>query len=384
MNAASQVVHMHSSDSSGNSFGTVEKLVDILHSYMKENEKLKSELEQVKLHVSSQIEQGEQERRQRVQQLLHENGSLKAYVKQLEIQIADAKQCNIEKSSDDFEQGRKRKRKGNLCVQAAVRTAYASLRETPSFTGFVFTAGAGMKGITNRQACAAVVNKVLLDNQKLNWDSAEVEAACQTYWRTQRDAYSRHIKGTHEKHNRSISRRERMRRKMNWRKKALQYVQWSVATKDKMRSVLNFEYTSSDEDEIHNIHKKEKNAPKRIRRLLWESDELREYKSELDRTMSEKFLKHRITRCKVKRPPTCVSARNPPDDAPIWTVNRSFTAGNGSMEKSSTPGDCNHAEFGNEIAVLETVTMPDCKASISHNMLNHHTATLQHNMKCED
>ena len=98
--------------------------------------------------------------------------------------------------------------------------------------------------------------------------------------------------------------------KLEWRKKALEHIDWDSEKKKMIQTSLTKEYTSSDEESTI-LH--EEAIPFRVRtqhQLTWESTELTQVKESLDSFYREKLLRCGQTlipyirnEIKSKRPP---------------------------------------------------------------------------------
>ncbi|MCU7801425.1 MAG: hypothetical protein KZQ70_15170 [gamma proteobacterium symbiont of Lucinoma myriamae] len=102
------------------------------------------------------------------------------------------------------------------------------------------------------------------------------------------------------------------------RKAALQLSKWNDKKKEKVQSILNIEYISSEEDGEGDDVTKLMIIP-----LEWESDKLRRYKAHLDKLYLENTTRHALVQLKRRKRKDSVSSRKAPENAPSWTVRNS-------------------------------------------------------------
>ncbi|XP_061166260.1 uncharacterized protein LOC133175156 [Saccostrea echinata] len=155
--------------------------------------------------------------------------------------------------------------------------------------------------------------------EKCPFSTAEIEGACQRYFKSLRDSERRKEKGTNQRHAVTSRRQSRRRERCIRLQKAIKTASFTSLAKEKVRPLLTPDYMSSEESDIENGERTSK-----VRHLSWQKKKFRKAKEvleeEYERTLPIHLKGNKRKRVQLEIP----SRRKPPASCPSWVIRSSW------------------------------------------------------------
>lgn len=213
----------------------------------------------------------------------------------------------------------------------AVRKVYKELQqnqqqEEDQENVLAFDFNSSFHSPANQAMSRKIVSEVRSVYGNDKWEKASIKDAVHQHWRSMRDDATRKANNKYEEHRRQVKKNNRLKRKLARRLSTLQKSSTSLSETDKAKAREIFsspealKYMSSEDSEDDMDGTVNGPMPRKVRRLPWERSKLKNIKGRLD----EEYLKglserQKRTSARIIRT-DALSTRPCPTDGPRWAV----------------------------------------------------------------
>ncbi|XP_068736153.1 uncharacterized protein [Montipora capricornis] len=213
----------------------------------------------------------------------------------------------------------------------AVRKVYKELQQNQQLEEdeenvLAFDFNSSFHSPANQAMSRKIVCEVRSVYGKDKWEKASIKDAVHQHWRSTRDDATRKDNNKYEEHRRQVKKNNRLKRKLSRRLSTLQKstTPLSETDKEKAREILSspeaLKYMSSEDSEDDMDATANGPKPRKVKRLPWERSKLKNIKVRLDeeyfKGLSER---QRRTSARIIRT-DALSTRPCPTDGPRWAV----------------------------------------------------------------